>query len=76
MTYCAPTKSTTSPWMMIARLEAEVRREDLGIEVPRRRARLERGEQQRGEADADRRVPSEQRDGDAREPDRRALDLR
>ena len=41
--------------------------EDLGIEVPRRGAVVERGEEQRREPDADRRVAAEQRDGDADE---------
>ena len=47
----------------------EIGIEDRGIELPRGRADLERGEQQRGEEDSDGAVAAEQGDGDAGEAD-------
>ena len=71
----APTNSTISPWMMSVRLDAssggKISGSRFRVDVPV----CERGEEERGEADADGGVPAEQRDGDADEPDRRALDV-
>ena len=53
----------------------ELRREDRRVEAARRGAVDERAEEQRGEADADRGVAAEQRDGDADEADVRHLDV-
>ena len=53
----------------------ELGREDLGVEAARRRPVEERAEQERREADADRRVAAEQRDRDPDEADLRGLDV-
>ena len=71
----APTKSSTSAWIISVRLPASCGGKTDRVEAARRRAVDERAEEERGEADADRGVAAEQRDGDADEADVRHLDV-
>ena len=72
MSTSAPTKSTTSPWISSVRFDASSGRKISGsrlrVDVPGRRARANSSA---GEADADRLVAAEQRDGDPDEGDLR-----
>ena len=71
----APTNRTMSPWIRSVRFDAssgwKIDGSRLRVDVPVRRAPKRSAEKH----DADRRVPAEERDGDADEADRRDLDV-
>ena len=75
MSTSAPTKRTTSPWIMSVRFDASSGRKISGsrlrVDVPVTSA----ANRSADEADAHRGVPPEQRDGDADEGDRRGQDV-